>query len=292
MGKDTIVIRRDVSPRNYNHRKKRRKKNMTLTYLVMFVFIALCCLILSMTVLFNTTTIRVNGAQHYTNEQVLAIADIKVGDNLVRLNTERARKNVEKTLVYVDECKITKKFPSTVVIDITEAKEAANVMVLNNYCVISEGGKILDNRLTSPKPDLPVVVGLDCTDDTLSTHITSADINKVGILLELLSLLEPTKLAYVTQIDMTDRTDMKLLYDDRIEIQIGSSYDLEYKLGYVRQIITDKLATNWEGTIIYYSATAGASAIKKGDELVTPIKPEDMSGDDENSSEDENSEND
>lgn len=291
MGKDTIVIRRDITPRNYNHRKKRRKKNMTLTYLVMFVFIALCCLILSMTVLFNATKVVVNGAEHYTSEQILSVADIVVGDNLVRLNTEKAQKNVERTLVYIDECKITKKFPSTIVIDIKEATEVASVMFLNNYCVISENGKILDNRLTAPRADLPVVVGLECIDDTISTHITSEDVNKVSILLELLSLLEPTKLAYVTKIDMTDRTDMILTYDDRIEIEIGSSYDLEYKLGYVRQIITDKLATNWEGTIIYYSATAGASAIKKGDELVTPIKPEDISGD-EGSAEDTSSEND
>mgnify|MGYP003303188044 CR=1 FL=1 len=203
-------------------------------------------------------------------------------DSLVEQSTVDAKAMIDEATVKANEMIELAK---------NEASEEAQSTVFNAEENAKKEAESITSQAEKDVEDIQKAM-YDKAKDFLDTHITSADINKVGILLELLSLLEPTKLMYVTQIDMTDRTDMKLLYDDRIEIQIGSSYDLEYKLGYVRQIITDKLANNWEGTIIYYSATAGASAIKKGDELVTPIKPEDMQDDGEDSSDDEDSEND
>lgn len=287
MKKETIVLRRDIpntSSSRPPQRKRKRKNNNSLTYFLMLIFVGICVLILSMTVLFNAKQIKITGSTHYTNEQITAAAGVAQGTNLVRLNSGKSEEKVETTLVFVENCEVIKRFPSTIEIKITEAKETANVQILNNYCVISENGKILENRLTQPKSGLPVVVGLESSDDTVSTVIQSADANKVSIILELLGQLPEAKLEKTTQIDITDRTNINLTYDNRIHIEIGSSYDLGYKLNYVSEIIYDKLSNNWEGTIIYHSATAGASAIKKGDELVNQIKPEDNS-EEESSSE-------
>lgn len=293
MKKQTIVLRADISQQKVpinNKKRRRRKNNMSLTYLVMFLFVSAVCYILSITVLFNATEIKINGNTHYTPEQICTAGSVAEGDNLIRLKSEASEQRIEATLVYVDKCEIVKKFPSTIEVNITEAVEAAYVQVLNNYCLISQSGKILENALTATKSSLPVISGLDCTSDAVSTVIQSEDSNKVTIICELLALLDGADLTKVTEINISDRTNILLTYDNRITIKLGSSYDLEYKLGYVSQIINEKLSDDWEGTVVYHSSTAGASAIKKGDELVVQNSSTDDSTDNNDDDSDDRSE--
>ena len=57
---------------------------------------------------------------------------VSTGQNLVRTNTDIVEKAFERYSVYLDDVKVTKKFPSTLVITCTEAEKAADIEYKNS----------------------------------------------------------------------------------------------------------------------------------------------------------------
>ena len=69
----------------------------------------------------------------------------------------------------------------------------------------------------------------------------------------------------ITEIDLTDRTNIQICYNDRIRIYIGSSVDMDYKLKYVKAVIDEKLSEKFKGILRYNGMNSGISAIPDSD---------------------------
>ena len=65
------------------------------------------------------------------------------------------------------------------------------------------------------------------------------------------------------------------MYDGRLEIKLGSSVDMEYKLTYLKAVIDKSITDDYEGTLIYNGADSGISAIPKSQDESS--KPDDTS---------------
>lgn len=76
---------------------------------------------------FNVSEIKIEGVTLYEQDQILGVGGVSTGQNLVRTNTDIVEKRLKDTLVYLDDVKVTKKFPSTLVITCTEAEKAADI---------------------------------------------------------------------------------------------------------------------------------------------------------------------
>ncbi len=95
---------------------------------------------------FNVSEIKIEGVTLYEQDQILGVGGVSTGQNLVRTNTDIVEKRLKDTLVYLDDVKVTKKFPSTLVITCTEAEKAADIEYKNSYYVLSASGKILETK--------------------------------------------------------------------------------------------------------------------------------------------------
>lgn len=245
-----------------NVKRRRRKRNMSLYYLLIFVVVVVVIRILSRTVLFNIGEFVVTGNQKYTVSQILSAGDLETGDNMYRLDIDRAESNIKKNLIYVEDVTIKRKLPDTLYIEIEEAAAFACCEYEGNrYCVISRGGRYLETEQANKREDLIMVTGLELTGVALGEDIMSTDEDKINIVFDLFDAADETCPGSITYIDITDRTNIKIGYEGRIDIDFGSSLDYEYKLKYITAIIEDNLDENATGKIIYHSATAGASFI-------------------------------
>ena len=215
---------------------RRQTVNMRNVYVASFFAAAALLLVLSMFLFFNVSEIKIEGVTLYEQDQILGVGGVSTGQNLVRTNTDIVEKRLKDTLVYLDDVKVTKKFPSTLVITCTEAEKAADIEYKNSYYVLSASGKILK---------------------------------------ELLNDLHDLKFKNIDSIDLTTRSDIKLMYDGRLEIKLGSSVDMEYKLTYLKAVIDKSITDDYEGTLIYNGADSGISAIPKSQDESS--KPDDTS---------------
>lgn len=243
-------------------KKKRRKKNMSLYYLMTFITVAFALVVLSLTVFFKIDTIRVKGSSKYSAEQIIAASGIRKGDNLIRLDKAKSQQSVIKTLVNVDTVKISRKFPSEIVISVTPCEPMASIEHNGQYYVISKNGKIIEDKLSSPKEKLILIKGFEPAKVELNVKIRSKDPNKERIVKNLISEFSKSKMNNITKIDISDRLNIKFTYQDRIDIEIGSSSDMEYKIRFIKATIDDKTDDNFSGRIIMRGKNS-ASVIPK-----------------------------
>ena len=58
----------------------------------------------------------------YGADEITSRTGIAVGDNLLRINTEKAVSNIEASLPYVKTAKVSRKFPDKVKVEVTPAE--------------------------------------------------------------------------------------------------------------------------------------------------------------------------
>lgn len=257
-----------INGRRVKVNRKKRRNNMSGYYALAIIFSALVIVVLCMTFFFNYTAenVKINGLTLYTKEQIMGIGGISQQGNLVRTDTSLIEKRLSKYLVYIDDVEVKKKYPSTLEINISEAIKAADISFDGKYYVLSTSNKLLECGNTKRNTKIPVVKGIELKDPKQGEKLTATDPMKSKILSSLLEILEQLDFKNITEINLSDRTDITLNYANRIKIYIGSSVDMEYKLKYIKTVIDERLGNNYKGTLKYNGVNSGISAIPESED--------------------------
>ncbi|MCD7770891.1 MAG: FtsQ-type POTRA domain-containing protein [Oscillospiraceae bacterium] len=253
-----------TNPQGTRRRKKRRRRgNMSLYYLMLFVASVIILYALSRTVFFKVENYEISGNERYSDSEILGAAGLGDNENLYNIDLSATEQKIKKALIYIDDVNVSRELPSTIVIEVTEAEEFACCQYEGNrYAVISRSGRYLSTEQAEPDEELLQIYGLDLIDVSLGDEFTSSDENKKTIIMNLLDVIEDICPGMIDYIDITDRTDILMSYDNgRIEIDFGSSLDYEYKMRYLITIITANLDADASGELIYISSSSGVSFI-------------------------------
>ena len=115
------------------------------TLLCLFVFSAIgygTLQYIQATPQFHIQTIRVEGANVLSDEEIINHANITYADTIFFLNTEEARRRI-LALPLVKMCQVTTEFPNKVIITIEERKALATLMLNNRLFEIDQDCKVL-----------------------------------------------------------------------------------------------------------------------------------------------------
>ena len=259
------VVKSSGSPAPHG-RPRRRRRNLSLYYLMLFLICAGIFLVLSRTVLFNIKEYTVIGNSIYSADQILNAGGLHEGRNMYGINLDRTAEKIKDKLIYLESVTLRRKLPDKFIVEVTEAQAFACCEYEGSrYAVITKNGRYLETEQLGARAGLILVTGMQLKNVALGEDFESEDETKKEIILDLFEAISETCDGKITSIDITDRTNITMRYDDRIDIDFGSSLDYEYKLRYITAIIEENLSPEDEGEIIYHSAAAGASFIKKED---------------------------
>ena len=245
--------------------KKRKRIKLNIPPLVVMAFGIISALvvvvIMSFTLFFNVKQADITGCELYTYDQVLLMSGVSNSTNLLRMNTDVIESRLEKGLPYIEEAKVTKHYPDSIDIELIEAKQKANLDNDGRYIVISSQGVVLETDRKAPVSGLPVIKGFE-PEDTLKPgdEMKSKDNLKAKIVKTLLDTIDKLEFSGISEIDLTDRTNIVLRYDDRLDIYIGSSYDMEGKLEDMKLVIDQGLISTFRGMLRYTGAESGIMA--------------------------------
>ena len=98
----------------------RAKRNSSINGLLMF-FVVVVAAIFVMSVLLRVSDIRVEGNEHYTDEEIINAIDIEEGDNLFFFDRFAAISRVFAKLPYVEQVSVERSLPNKVVITVQTA---------------------------------------------------------------------------------------------------------------------------------------------------------------------------
>lgn len=224
-----------------------KNKSGKLVIAAFIFFLALAIFItLFMLPVFDIKDIKINGLDNLTAEQVEGMLTSQRGDNIFLLNKSKSIDNIMASH-YVENVKINRIFPSTVVVDLNEYKLRGYVPYMGSYLYINENGLILDIQKKTTR-QLPVVEGLKFNDFTLGKPLKVDNPSAFDTMVEFAKLFEKHELlADVIRVDISDVSNIHL-YTGKIDVEFGSFDNANRKLSMLNEVLKH-LDTNYAGVL-------------------------------------------
>ena len=236
---------------------KRNKKPMTpkqirvrriIISASIFLAVIIIGVILSLTVLFKTEKIDIEGDEYYYDKQITAFSNVTLQQNIFIAALNSTPEKISENLPYVEKAEIGVAIPDTVTIKITNAVPSYVVKDGSEYLVISSKGRILERAKDNSK-NLTELVCSDIKDKEPGSYLQFSDSNVSDILEGVAKSLEDNNVKKVTALDIKNLNDITFNYDNHITVKLGLPEDLDYKIRTAMKIIEEKLDPNKTGAI-------------------------------------------
>ncbi len=241
---ETEVIRRNKKPLTQKQIKRRR----ILISVALFAVVIIIGAILSLTVLFKTEKIDVEGDEFYYDEQIIAFSNVTLQQNIFIGALNSTAQNIVDNLPYVEKAEIGFSIPDTITIKITDAVPSYVIKSDDKYLIVSQKGRILD-WADENTDNLPQLSCGELTASDIGSYVSFSDDNVPEILSDITESLRNNEVENITEFDVTDTANITLNYDNRIKINIGLPEDIDYKIRTAMKIITEKLDPNNTETV-------------------------------------------
>ena len=192
--------------------KRKRKLKMPgfFTRIFIVVGVTIAMIAFSLSSFFTVDTIDVQGNKYYTDEEIANMAHASTGRNIIyKLNKGSMLRYLEKN-PYIDEARIYRKLPSTIVINVEERMQIAALTYGDKFLIIDNKGILL--RITKTKPKLTIVTGFKVKQVKLGENVEVSDSELFKKLLTLLKSMEKGDV-YFTKINITEMFITANVYD-------------------------------------------------------------------------------
>lgn len=260
--------------RAIRNRRLKRKRLFRLS-VVIAAFVLLISIILSPIIIFAVLRVKnftVDGASKYTNEQVIAASGIKYGKSLVFADLDEAEQLIEKTLPFATEVKLTKKLPNGIVIRLTETSVSYAVEMGSGMYALTNG----DMKVLEISGEIPAGVTLitgaipleaEAGSELVFTVETEEQADRTLELLKMISsAIKSVGVEDIDLIDVSSRSNIHMIFRERIVIRLGDSVELEKRLSLALRAIKEEESLNRLKTGIVTSTILGQAYCNPADE--------------------------
>ena len=220
-------------------RRRHRAGNYMIYYVLLGMILTIVFVTLSMTVFFNINTINVSGSEVYSSDQILASVDAKSGDNLLRLNTEKIAKNALARLTAADSVDVTRHFPDQLDVSVTDGVPALQVSMNGQFYRFTEKGRLIAVSDTAAV-DAPIVVGPDPSALSVGQYMDSLSSEAqatFSVWKTVWDVLYNYSIADISAMDLSDEINIRLYYQNRIEIRVGTLTEMDEKIATLKAVL-------------------------------------------------------
>lgn len=238
------------SQRNSARRRSRRRRQRQREYrrtgifariLVMLAVVA--AIVLGVAIFFRVNTVEVQGNKIYSQEQVAEASGVEAGDNLLMINRAAVAGSIKARMPYVRDVSVSPVMPDTVVIRVAESELAALVRSeVGDQWYLNTEGRVLGSSLEGFRGQIVELSGFTIVapkagEPAVATEGRSDNMN--AALMVLRAMEGSGIIGEMTALDAEKVYDMLLYCGKRLEIQLGSPEQLEYKIQYLQLVLEE-----------------------------------------------------
>ena len=231
-------------------------------YAAIFVAVMAVIVIMSITVLFGIEDITVvaDDGVPYTSAQIVSGCDVRKGQNLFTAPIEEAGEQIMTSLPYIEECTVTRRLPSTVVVTVKSADPVGIVRDADGAGVVfSTGLRALENVVSAgDAPGVPVINGVIIDSATVGHPITAQNEAYLESAAQIVRSLGEYGIA-LDSITVTAGGNISAMYDGRINIRFGTSAKLDEKIEIAATLINEGKITKHEAGDLSFVFSGGDS---------------------------------
>jgi len=213
-------------------KKQKRVSRSTVLYIPASALTIVLLVSLGIGVFMKVLDIRVIGTSIYSDEQIISASGIMPGDNTLFINTEAASRMIHKEMPYIRDAKITRKPPSTIIIEVTASKALAAITFQNSVLVVDSDCKLLS--VSDKMPDgLIVVTGLLIVDPAVGSplKVDVGNDKNLQYLKDVLVAIEKENMEKdISYLDVTNTSRINFGYLGQFRVILGNPGNITSKL--------------------------------------------------------------
>ncbi len=222
------------SREKYEKRLKAVKRNRLIVAVVsLIIVIAAVVSILCTTVFFNITSIRVvKTGSVYSENEIISASGLNTGDNIIRTDFEKVCQRIEYNLPYVLDATVNKKLSGEVTISVKDTSAAIIFESKQGYAIADSHGKVLEiiNKVPE-KSNFMVIKTAKGMDAEPGTVFTFSDAQEEATYYKLIKEFKNNGiLESITKIDLSDISSIKIEYQNRLRLLLGTADSLDIKI--------------------------------------------------------------
>jgi cell division protein FtsQ len=243
--KDTKVSKNDNKKKvskKANSKKKKNKQKKPKKGLIIFAIIVAIVLLIILIMNIDICTIKnieLVDNNLVSKEQIEELANFDQYTNLFSLNIAKVKEDIKKN-AYVEDVKVSKKFPNTVKITLEERVPKYMLQVADSYIYINNQGYMLD--ISVEKLDLPIILGFktDLSNVQAGSRLDVDDLKQMQTIIKIVETANINDIgSYITKIDVSNTKNYTLILEgEQKTVYLGDCSDLNTRMLYLSGILS------------------------------------------------------
>lgn len=188
---------------------------------------------------FHTKNIIVLGNSSIKESEVGTYSEESLDKNIYLVKARKIEADYREN-PYIKSIQIQRKFPWTLIYQITERKAVASIKFTGGFAIIDDFGFVL--KTTQDINDIvkPLVNGVKVKEIIVGEEIKTEDMENLKAGLDALSNVKSAQLLNnISQIDISDPKNMYMITPQGITVLLGEGKDLNEKMRVLNKILID-----------------------------------------------------
>ena len=179
-----------------------RFKNIKIFLILILLIIAIIFVLSSS--LFNIKSINVLNNNILSNEDIISLSNINIGQNIFKINKNASIDHLKEN-AYIEEVNISRKLPNTLEINVKERKRKYMLQFADSYVYINNQGYMLE--ISTEKLDLPIITGFktDLSNVKPGERLEVDDLKKLDMVIKIVETANVNNIGnLITKVEVSD----------------------------------------------------------------------------------------
>lgn len=179
---------------NSEYKKEKKKSHKVLKIFFVIFLLILIIVLLLLSPVFSISKISVENNVRVSSEEIISLSGIKTGENTFKyINFDMIEKIKENP--YIEDVKITRKYPDEIVISVTEREPEFCLKFGESFVYIDNQGYILE--ITSEDFGVPEIIGYktEITNESVSSRLNKEDLENLQNIIDVYECIENNGIA-------------------------------------------------------------------------------------------------
>ena len=222
---------------------RRRRGRLGVLYKLLSVLLILAAIVGGCIVFFRVEKITVSGSTTYTEQHIIDVSGVEMGDNLFLIQKVPAARKILGQLPYIKEVNIRRELPNEIVINV---KECTPVAALegeeDSWWILDSSAKLLeqgDRELAAPYMKISGLTALKPSAGG-RVAVSVEESTKLGSLKSILAALEERELfANVDSVDLSAVSEIRMIYQGNYTVRMPMYSDDFHRLIHTMQAVAE-----------------------------------------------------
>ena len=186
---------------------------------------------------FGIKSIDVEGNVHYSKDQIISASGLFLGKSIWKINKTQSSLRIRNACPYVESVRIRQRRINQITIEVKETSIGGAIYSDKQWIIVGKNGQGIDKM--DVKSDLPgryiYYKGVTAIGTRLGRAVMDEQSEK--IFKEFTKAFEDHNITNVTEVDMSDISNLTVNWNNQITVYIGNDSNIDYEIAIMEQTL-------------------------------------------------------